>query len=119
MLRVCLFVAALLAMTSSLATASDQSITLRLGTQSALTLDRPFATILIADPHVVDVQQQNDRTVRLEPLTAGSTVIVFVDVQSIVIANVRVFVCGSGIHPPTPCPATTISPTPSGKPTSI
>ncbi|WP_426443282.1 pilus assembly protein N-terminal domain-containing protein [Bradyrhizobium genosp. P] len=119
MLRACRLGVALLAMTSSLATASDQSVALRLGTKSVLTLDRPFATILIADPHVVDVHQQGDQTASLEPLTAGSTVIVFVDAQSIVIANVRVFVCGIAARARTPCPATTIRPSSSGKSTSI
>jgi Flp pilus assembly secretin CpaC len=117
MLRACLGVC-LLAVTSSLATAADQSVTLRLGIESALTLDRPFATILIADPHVVDVHRQSDQTVNLEPLAAGSTVVVFVDAQSIVITNVRIFVCGSTIHAPTTCPKTTINPTSSSTKTT-
>jgi Flp pilus assembly secretin CpaC len=111
MFRACRAGVFLLAVTSSLAMAADQSVTLRLGTESALTLDRPFATVLIADPHVVDVHRQDDQTVNLEPLTVGSTVVVFVDMQSIVIANVRIFVCESAIHAPTPYPTTTIRPT--------
>ena len=101
----------LFAVTCSLAAAADQPVTLRFGTPSELTLDRPFTTTLIGDPYVVDVHRQTDQTVVLEPLTIGTTVIVFVDAQSIVIANVRIFVCGSTIHASMPCPTTTTPPT--------
>ena len=111
MLRACSLGVLLLAVTSSLATAADQSVTLRLGTGSALTLDRPFATVLIGDPYVVDVHRQTDQTVILEPLNIGATVIVFVDAQNIAIANVRIFICENAIQARTPCPTTTIRPT--------
>jgi Flp pilus assembly secretin CpaC len=111
MFRACRAGVFLLAVTSSLAIAADQSVTLRLGTEWALTLDRPFATILMADPHAVDVHRQDDQTVNLEPLTVGSTVVVFIGMRSIVIANVRIFVCESANHAPTPCSTTPIRPT--------
>jgi Flp pilus assembly secretin CpaC len=96
MLRACLIALALLAVTNSLAKAADRTtITLRLGTGSALTLERPFATVLIGDPLVVDVHEQSDRAVILEPLDVGATNVVFVDARSIAIANVRVLVCAS------------------------
>src|SRR5258708_34167767 len=60
-----------------------------------LNLERPFATVLIGDPFVVDVHEQTDRSVILEPLDLGATNLVFVDAQSIAIANVRVLVCAS------------------------
>jgi len=92
MLRACCLGVSLLAITSLLAAAADQSVALQLGSGSALTLDRPFTTVLIGDPFVVDVHEQNNQTVILEPLNIGTTVIVFVDAQSIAIANVRIFV---------------------------
>lgn len=111
MLRACCLGVSLLAITSLLAAAADQSVTLQLGTGSALALDRPFTTVLIGDPFVVDVHEQTNQTVILEPLNIGTTVIVFVDAQSIAIANVRIFVCGSAIHARTPCPTTRMLPT--------
>ncbi len=95
LLRACLLGVSLLAAANSLATAADQTITLRLGTVSILNLERPFATVLIGDPFVVDVHEQTDRSVILEPLDLGATNLVFVDAQSIAIANVRVLVCAS------------------------
>jgi Flp pilus assembly secretin CpaC len=94
MLRACLLGISLLAATNSMALAADQ-ITLRLGAMSALTLERPFETILIGDPFVVDVHEQSDRSVILEPLDLGATNIVFVDARNIAIANVRILVCAS------------------------
>jgi Flp pilus assembly secretin CpaC len=96
MLRACCLGVSLLAVTSSLATAADQAVTLRLGIGSALTLDRPFTTVLIGDPFVVDVREQSDHTVILEPLEVGATNVVFVDAQSIAITNVRILVCKAG-----------------------
>src|SRR5260370_31181288 len=90
LLRACLLGVSLLAAANSLATAADQTITLRLGTVSILNLERPFATVLIGDPFVVDVHEQTDRSVILEPLDLGATNLVFVDAQSIAIANFTV-----------------------------
>jgi Flp pilus assembly secretin CpaC len=92
MLRACLLAAALLPIPHSTSWALDQTITLRLGAGSTLMLERQFRTVLIGDPDVVDVRAQGDRSVILVPLDLGSTNVVFVDEQSIAIANVRVLV---------------------------
>jgi Flp pilus assembly secretin CpaC len=76
--------------------AADRTITLRLGTGSALALERPFKTVMVGDPGVVDVSTQSDRSVILKPLNPGATNLVFVDERSIAIANVRILVCGAG-----------------------
>jgi Flp pilus assembly secretin CpaC len=78
--------------TLSFARASSDSITLGVGSGSTLTLERPFDTILIGNPNVVDVEQENDRSVILKGLNTGASNIVFLDEQSVVIANVRVVV---------------------------
>jgi Flp pilus assembly secretin CpaC len=72
--------------------ASDDTITLALGTGSIFRLERAFATVLIGDPSVVDVRAQDDRSVVLQALGLGSSNIVFVDAQNIAIANIRVVV---------------------------
>jgi Flp pilus assembly secretin CpaC len=79
--------------------AADQTITLRLGAGSPLSLERSFKTVLIGDPDVVDVHTRNDRSVMLEPLNPGATNLIFVDAKSIAIANVRILVCGAGAIP--------------------
>jgi Flp pilus assembly secretin CpaC len=94
--RACLSGVTLLLLTACNTWADDQSITLKLGTPSVLTLERPFKTVLIGDPDVVDVRAQNDRAVILEPLDLGTTNLVFVDGQSIAIANVGILVCSAG-----------------------
>jgi Flp pilus assembly secretin CpaC len=71
-------------------------MTLRLGTQSVLALEKPFETVLIGDPNLVDVRARNDRTVILEPLDLGATNLIFIDEQSIAIANVGILVCSAG-----------------------
>jgi Flp pilus assembly secretin CpaC len=79
--------------------ASDRTITLSLGAGSALELERPFKTVLIGDPDVVNVEARNDRSVMLEPLNPGATNLVFIDDASIAIANIRVLVHGAGAIP--------------------
>ena len=96
MLRACVVAAALLLTTISATWAADQTITLRLGAGSALALERPFKTVMIGDPRVVDVQTRDDRSVLLEPLSLGATNLVFVDEKSIAITNVRILVCDAG-----------------------
>jgi len=78
--------------TRSAAWAADQTVTLILGAASALELERPYTTVLIGDPDIVDVHTRNDRTVILEPLNPGTTNLIFVDESSIAITNVRVLV---------------------------
>ena len=91
--RACLPAVAFLVATMSSAAAADQTATLRLGTSSTLVLARPFKSVLIDDPFIVDVHEQGDRSVVLEPLDLGAANLVFVDAQSIAITNVRIVVC--------------------------
>ena len=87
-----IFAVTLLLIPSSLAWAADQTIILRLGAWSTLLLERPFKTVLIGDPNVVDVLIQGDRSVILLPLNLGSTNIIFLDKRSIAITNIRILV---------------------------
>jgi Flp pilus assembly secretin CpaC len=95
MLRACALAVALLSSAVSATWAADQTITLRLGAGSALALERPFKTVMIGDPGVVDVQTRDDRSVMLEPLSVGATNLVFVDARSIAITNIRILVCNA------------------------
>ena len=94
--RTCAIVLALFLTTISVACAANQAITLRLGAPTALALERPFKTVLIGDPNIVDVHTLNDRRVTIEPLNLGATNLIFVDDRSIAIANVRIVVLGPG-----------------------
>ena len=78
--------------------AADQTITLtlKLGAGSPLLLERPFETVLIGDPNIVDVHTRSERAVVLEPLNLGATNLIFVDERRIVITNIRVLVCRAG-----------------------
>ena len=78
----------------SVACAADQTITLRLGAPKALALERPFKTVLIGDPNIVDVHIFNDHRVTLESLNLGATNLIFVNDQSIAITNLRIVVLG-------------------------
>ena len=80
--------------TISLARAADKTIILQIGTEGVtLTLDRPFSTVLIGDPGIVDVHTEADSWAILQPLSLGATNIVFLDEGNIAIANFRVVVC--------------------------
>lgn len=94
--RAYLFGLALLLTTISVACAADQTITLRIGAKTALALERPFETVLIGDPNIVDVHTLSERKVTLEPLGLGATNLIFVDERSIAITNVRILVLGPG-----------------------
>jgi Flp pilus assembly secretin CpaC len=85
--------------TSSATWAAEQTITLRLGAGSALALERPFKTVLIGDPNVVNVEARSDRSVVLEPLNPGATNLVFIDDAGIAIANIRILVHSAGAIP--------------------
>jgi Flp pilus assembly secretin CpaC len=65
----------------------------RTGRRIAIELDRPFDTILIDNPDVVDVRALNDQLIVLEPLNLGASNVLFVDEHNIAIANIRVVVC--------------------------
>jgi hypothetical protein len=96
MLRAFLVGVTLLLTTNSVTRAADRTITLKLGAGSAFELQRPFKTVLIGDPDIVDVHTRSDRSVILEPLNPGATNLVFVDDRSIAITNVRILVCSAG-----------------------
>ena len=95
-MRTCVIVLVLLLTTISVAYAADQTITLRPDAPTALALERPFKTVLIGDPNIVDVHTLNDRRVTLEPKNLGATNLIFVDDRSIAITNVRIVVLGPG-----------------------
>jgi Flp pilus assembly secretin CpaC len=90
--RAYFLVLVLLLTTISVASAADQTITLKLGAQTALGLERAFKTVLIGDPNIVDVHTLSDRRVTLEPLNLGATNLIFVDERSIAITNVRIVI---------------------------
>ncbi|MFB9266781.1 pilus assembly protein N-terminal domain-containing protein [Bradyrhizobium erythrophlei] len=75
------------------ARAEDRALVLRPGTASRLVLDAAFATVILGDPHVVDVHTGGDQSVIVEALNPGATNLVFVDARGMVIANIRVSVC--------------------------
>src|SRR5262245_52060187 len=56
-----------------------QSITLRLGHLEVFTVARPFKTIVVADPRVVDTQAVTDRSIIITPQGEGETTILFLD----------------------------------------
>jgi Flp pilus assembly secretin CpaC len=93
-LRACeVILAAILLLTSiSLARAADQTIILSLGAGSTLELARAFNTVLMADPNIVNVLTQSDRSVVLQPVNPGATNIIFLDEASTAIINVRILV---------------------------
>jgi Flp pilus assembly secretin CpaC len=95
-LRAFLVGVTLLLTTNSVTRGADRTITLKLGAGSAFELQRPFKTVLIGDPDIVDVHTRSDRSVILEPLNPGATNLVFVDDRSIAITNVRIMVCSAG-----------------------
>lgn len=75
------------------ALAQDRAVALGVGSQSRLFLEKPFETVIVADPLVVDVRTDDDQSVVIEPLQAGVTNLVFVDAHGMVTANVKVSVC--------------------------
>ena len=75
--------------------AGDDGVELGVGDAFRLFLEKAFATVIVGDPLVVDVRTDDDRSVVVEPLSAGETNLVFVDAHGVVIANVRISVCGA------------------------
>lgn len=94
--RTCVIALVLFLTTISVAYPADQRIPLRLGAPTALALERPFKTVLIGDPNIVDVHTITDRRVTLEPLNLGATNLIFVDDRNIAIINLRIVVLGPG-----------------------
>jgi Flp pilus assembly secretin CpaC len=84
------------------ARAEDDPVALGVGTAFRLFIERAFASVIVGDPAVVDVHADDDRSVLIEPLNSGETNLVFIDARGVVIANVRISVCGSS--PSNGCP---------------
>jgi Flp pilus assembly secretin CpaC len=91
-LRACMLGLTLCLVALSASRASDETVTIALGASSLLTLDRPFETVLVGDPQVVDISPQTDRTVLMKAINRGASNVVFVDAHNIAIANIRVVV---------------------------
>jgi Flp pilus assembly secretin CpaC len=62
--------------------AARQTITLRLGYLDVFTVARPFKTIVVGDPKVVDTQAVTDRSIIITPQSEGETTILFLDEQN-------------------------------------
>ena len=71
---------------------APSSVTLELGVGSAVMLERPYKTVLLDHPDVVEIQTQDERSVLLKPLSPGSTNLVFIDERGIVITNLAILV---------------------------
>jgi Flp pilus assembly secretin CpaC len=80
------------------ARAEDGGVELGIGDAFRLFLEKAFATVIVGDPLVVDVRTDDDRSVVVEPLSAGETNLVFVDSRGVVVANVRISVCSARSH---------------------
>jgi Flp pilus assembly secretin CpaC len=87
----CVLGLALLTMLA-VARASDKAITLAVGGGSELMLPRPYDTVLIGNPNVVDVQRETDRSVFLKGLNPGASNVIFLDERDIAIINIKVVV---------------------------
>lgn len=72
--------------------AGRASVNLELGTRTTIEIDRPFDLVLIGDPRVIDFQAQGKRALLLKPLGLGTTNLVVVDEDGIVITNLRIVV---------------------------
>ena len=83
------------------AMAQDRTIALGIGTESRLLLDKPFETVIVGDPLVVDVRTDDNQSVVIEPLRTGMTNLVFVDARGMVTAKIKVSVCGASSNCPT------------------
>ncbi len=88
--RACTLGIALLVTAVAAARAMDQTVVVELGIVSTLAFDRPYETVLIGAPDIIDVHRRDDRSVALQPLNPGVTNLVFMDDRNIVIANVEI-----------------------------
>ena len=73
-----------------------QTITLRNGLSTSITVNRSFSKIYIANPDIVDVVAQTDRTAILVPKGPGMTNIDIVDDKAERINSVNILVAGYG-----------------------
>jgi len=75
------------------ALAQDRAVALGVGSPWRLFLEKPFETVIVGDPKIVDVRTDDDQSIVIEPLKDGVTNLVFVDSHGMVTANVKVSVC--------------------------
>ena len=59
---------------------------------SMFTIDKPFKTLLIGNPKIVEATPHSDRTVVLTPRGLGETNIIFLDAGNVQITNINVVV---------------------------
>ena len=76
--------------------AGRASVNLELGTATTIKIQRPFGFALIGDPHVIDFQPQGERSLLLRPQGLGTTNLVIVDKERIVITNLTIVVRKAG-----------------------
>ena len=92
--RLLILAATLLFAAIPCAAAEDDAVALGVGTKWRLLLHKPFETVIVGDPLVLDIRTDDDQSVVIEPLKAGVTNLVFVDAHGMVTANIKVSVCG-------------------------
>jgi Flp pilus assembly secretin CpaC len=69
-----------------------KTVALRPNFISTFTTDRPFKTILVGNPKIVEATVQDDRTVVLTPQAVGETNIIFLDERNVRITSINVLV---------------------------
>ena len=69
-----------------------QTVDLRPNFISTFTVDKPFKTVLIGNPKIVEATAETDRTVVLTPRDVGETNIIFLDERNIQITSINVVV---------------------------
>lgn len=76
--------------------AGRATVNLELGANITVKIDKPFGLALIGDPGVIDFQAQGDCSLLLKSLGLGTTNLVIVDKDGIVITNLRIVVRNAG-----------------------
>ena len=87
-----LLAAILAAPSATRAEEAVKTVPLRPNFISTFTTDRPFKTILVGNPKVVEATVQDDRTVILTPKETGETNIIFLDERNARITSINVLV---------------------------
>jgi len=87
-----LVAAIFVAATSARAEEAAKTVALRPNFISTFTTDRPFKTIMIGNPKIVDATAQDDRTVVLTPHAVGETNIIFLDERNVRVTSINVLV---------------------------
>jgi hypothetical protein len=80
----------------SLGASEEFIIDLRLGFASLYKTERPFASIVVGDPKIVEVNALTDRTMTLIPTANGLTNILFLDAKGEQVSAVEVLVTEAG-----------------------